>query len=140
MNFADGGWFPWGTMAGEEYARLSKQVILSNEELLCKEAISLFNSSNDESSDHPSTELACQSSTKMYFIKHIENLYNNLRHLCNLEAAFSYSENDLQSIICPHCTRGCYLTFFECDSCPNYGCLFHGKCNKFVQVANLWKI
>ncbi|EOY10093.1 Transcription factor, putative [Theobroma cacao] len=125
VNFADGGWFPWGTMAGEEYARLSKQVILSNEELLCKEAISLFNSSNDESSDHPPTELACQSSTKMYFIKHIENLYNNLRHLCNLEAAFSYSENDLQSIICPHCTRGCYLTFFECDSCPNYGCLFH---------------
>ncbi|XWS58738.1 hypothetical protein CRYUN_Cryun08bG0060000 [Craigia yunnanensis] len=125
VNFAVGNWFPWGAVAGQEYAHLCKMVILPYEELLCKEAIILSKSSNYRSSDYPSNESTSQTSVKSSFVHHIKSLKDALWHLNNLKASFRYSPNSQGTIVCQLCKRDSYLAFLECDGCFHHTCLFH---------------
>lgn len=123
VNFAVGDWFPWGAMAGHEYANLCKMVILPYEELLCKEAMIL-----SKSSDHPSYHLPSQTCVKTFFVRRIKFLNNALWNLKkNLNASFKYSPKFQGTIVCQLCKRDSYLAFLECDACFHHSCIFHGK-------------
>ncbi|KAE8713321.1 putative Zinc knuckle family protein [Hibiscus syriacus] len=126
VNFAIGEWFPWGAVAGQVYAHLCKMAILPYEELLCKEAIILSESSNHRCLDHPAfVEPSSQSSVRRSFVRHIESLNTALRHLHDSMPRITYSSVSQGTIICQLCKRDCYLTFLECDKCFHHTCVFH---------------
>ncbi|XP_021899644.1 lysine-specific demethylase JMJ706-like [Carica papaya] len=123
VNLAIGDWFPWGAIARENYALVGKMVIFPFEELICKEAILLFKSWRNESSE---AEHFSECPIKVSFLHYICSFNKALRKLNDLGALFSYSSVSQGTIHCSFCKRDCYLGFLECNCCYLHSCLFHG--------------
>ncbi|CAL5323518.1 unnamed protein product [Camellia sinensis] len=124
VNFAIGNWFPLGAEATQRYALLRRMPIVPCEELLCKEAMLLSKSSNQEDSSFVD-------SASLHYVKVSFACLMRVHHyarwvLKRLRATLSESPNSQETIFCSLCKRECYVAHVTCNCCSNPICLFHG--------------
>ncbi|KAE8684702.1 hypothetical protein F3Y22_tig00111105pilonHSYRG00273 [Hibiscus syriacus] len=86
-----------------------KMPILPYEELLCKEAIILSESSNHHRCAFKEKS-GSQSCVRRSFVRHIESLKGALRYLHDSMPWITYSSVSQGTIVCQLCKRDCHLT------------------------------
>ncbi|GFZ15963.1 transcription factor jumonji (jmj) family protein [Actinidia rufa] len=122
VNFAIGDWFPFAAKASRRYALLSRMPIVPYEELLCKEAMLLSKSSNQEDNSVVDVKVsfAC-----------LMRLHHCARWvLKRLMATLSISLNSQGTNFCSLCKRECYVAHITCNCYSDPICLFHEmECN-----------
>ncbi|KAA8533469.1 hypothetical protein F0562_031097 [Nyssa sinensis] len=108
--------------ASQRYALLSRMPIVPYEELLCKEAMLLSNSSSHEDYSFSDSVSFC---VKVSFASLIR-----LRHcarwcLRRLGASLNVTPDSEGTIFCSLCKRDCYVAHIMCNCCIIPICLFH---------------
>ncbi|XP_058085688.1 lysine-specific demethylase JMJ13-like isoform X2 [Magnolia sinica] len=128
VNFAIGDWFPLGAVASQRYSLLNRMPLLPHEELLCKEAMLLFErSSAPESRDlaPSSADLVSQQCIKASFV-HLMRFQHRARwSLMKLGARTSFSPASEGTILCSLCKRDCYVSCVKCNCHMDPICLRH---------------
>lgn len=122
VNFAMGDWFPLGAVASQRYALLNRMPLIPYEELLCKEAMLLYASSEPNCA---SAELGSHHSIKTSFVSMIRFQHRARWCLMRSRGCTSISPNCDGTIICSLCKRDCYISYIS----SSYGhpvCLRHG--------------
>ncbi|PSS04562.1 Lysine-specific demethylase [Actinidia chinensis var. chinensis] len=130
VNFAIGDWFPFAAKASRRYALLSRMPIVPYEELLCKEAMLLSKSSNQEDNSMVDVKVsfAC-----------LMRLHHCARWvLKRLMATLSISPNSQGTNFCSLCKRECYVAHITCNCYSDPICLFHEmECNWQCQINRI---
>ena len=129
VNFAVGDWFPFGAEASQRYSRLCRMPIIPYEELLCKEAMLLHNSKEQEGLAHSSADLASHHCVKVSFIRLIRSHHHACQFLKKIKGSPSVSPNSQGTILCSLCKRDCYVAYINCNCYSRPICLFHGTRN-----------
>ncbi|KAF8412601.1 hypothetical protein HHK36_000570 [Tetracentron sinense] len=125
VNFAIGDWFPLGAVASRRYALLNRTPLLSHEELLCKEAMLIFKSSELEDMDYSSSDLVSHHCVKVSFV-HLMRFQHRARwSLMKLRACVIISPNSQGTILCSLCKRDCYVAYMTCNCFLDPICLRH---------------
>ncbi|KAL3837958.1 hypothetical protein ACJIZ3_022549 [Penstemon smallii] len=118
VNFATGDWFSFGLEATTRYALLKRMPIIPFEELLCKEAKLLSNSSNHN--------------LKVSFA-FLMRLHHVARWFLKKfrKSVKSISVESQETIFCFICKRECYVAYVVCKCNRDPICLFHEReiCN-----------
>ncbi|XP_044503685.1 lysine-specific demethylase JMJ706-like isoform X2 [Mangifera indica] len=122
VNFAIGDWFPLGAVASWRYAHLRRVPLLPHEELLCKEAMLLYNSLVLEDSDYSSADLVSHDNIKVSFVSLIRFLHRSRWSVMKSGVCTGVFPNNRGTILCSLCKRDCYVAFLNC------GCYLHPVC------------
>nr|QEG03046.1 lysine-specific demethylase JMJ706-like isoform X1 [Cymbidium ensifolium] len=128
VNFAMGDWFPLGTVASRCYALLKRMPLLPYEELLCKEAMLLFENSIDlncNDSDSGNEVLLNQHCVKALFVNLMRFQHRARWWFMKLGALSCYSSNFPTIILCDICKRDCYVAYVMCNCYNKPICLHH---------------
>ncbi|XP_074326344.1 lysine-specific demethylase JMJ13-like isoform X3 [Apium graveolens] len=126
VNFAIGDWFSLGSIASRRYALLSRIPLLPYEELLCKEAMILYKSSEVEDLDYSSADLKSHRTIKASFITLMRFQHRARWCLMESRACSAVSSNPYGTILCSICKRDCYLAYLSCNcDLPHAVCLRH---------------
>lgn len=128
MNFAIGDWLELAAVASWRYALLNRTPLLPIEELLCKEAMLLYNrlSTRDLNGSSLSTEdLTSEHCIKVSFVR-LMRLQHRVRWwLKKLRAEACYSDIPVAAP-CSICKRDCYVAYVKCNCYEDPICLWHG--------------
>ncbi|AES59963.1 transcription factor jumonji family protein [Medicago truncatula] len=125
VNFAIGDWFPLGAEASKRYSHLKMVPIIPYEELLCKEALLIYNSSKD-SGYKIKPEDTSYRAIALSFLHLIQFYKTSLSRFDSSIKLSSYSNTSLGSVTCSLCNRDCYVAFLLCRKCYSDPiCLFH---------------
>jgi len=131
VNFAIGDWFPLGAAASERYSHLKMLPIIPYEELLCKEALLIYNSSKDSGFKIKPKDTSYRAIV-LSFLHLIQFYKTSLSRFDSSIKLSSYSNTSLASVTCSLCSRDCYVAFLLCKKCYSDPiCLFHGKTSLF---------
>ncbi|CAL9145855.1 unnamed protein product [Musa hybrid cultivar] len=145
VNFATGGWFPFGAAASKHYASLKRSPLLPYEELLCKEAKFLDDrlSNADSLNFVPSKHFSSQSSIKISFVLLIRFQHHARWVLMKFGACMRLSSDVIGTVLCSICRCDCYVSYFQCNCNLQPICLRHvmerthcscgGKCIVFLR-------
>lgn len=126
MNLAIRNWFPLGAVASQRYALLNRVPLLPYEELLCKEAMLLYTSSELEDSDYPSKDSVSHNSLKMSFVSVIRFHHCARWLLLKSRVCNGISTRSHGTILCSLCKRDCYIAYVNCSCYGHPVCLRHG--------------
>ena len=110
MNFAVGDWFPLGEEASRRYALLRVVPIIPYEELICKEAMDLYNVSlKNGGLNYSAADLVSHFFTKLSFVRLIRLYEQNLWHLSSTLKRFLSTIRPIAqgTILCSRCKRDC---------------------------------
>lgn len=127
VNFAIGDWFRLGAVASWRYALLNRTPLLPVEELLCKEAMLLYNTSNPDlqGSSSSTEDVPSQCCIKVSFV-HLMRFQHRARWwLKKLRAQACYSDIPV-AVPCGICQRDCYVAYVKCNCSMGPICLRHG--------------
>ncbi|XP_022159007.1 lysine-specific demethylase JMJ706-like isoform X2 [Momordica charantia] len=125
VNLAIRNWFPLGAVASQRYALLNRVPLLPYEELLCKEAMLLYTSSELEDSDYPSKDSVSHNSLKMSFVSVIRFHHCARWLLLKSRACNGISTRSHGTILCSLCKRDCYIAYVNCSCYGHSVCLRH---------------
>ncbi|XP_024020867.1 lysine-specific demethylase JMJ706 [Morus notabilis] len=131
VNFAAGDWFHFGAQASQRYALLRVTPTIPYEELVCKEAMLLYESlKHDEGLDHYSAaDFTSHFSIKLSFVRLVrfyERVFWRLISHDTLTSLLSFWPTSQGTIICNLCKSDCYLACMMCNRCYSYSiCLNH---------------
>ncbi|KAL6008204.1 hypothetical protein ACLOJK_033710 [Asimina triloba] len=139
VNFAIGDWFQLGAVASHRYALLNRVPLLPHEELLCKEAMLLFERSSDpECSDLTpvSGDSVSQRCIKVSFVHLMRFLHRARWFLMKLGARTTFYPASEGTLLCSLCKRDCYVAHVRCN-CHMYPiCLRHEAETKSYPCGN----
>ncbi|KAK1375008.1 Lysine-specific demethylase [Heracleum sosnowskyi] len=126
VNFAIGDWFSLGSIASRRYALLHRIPLLPHEELLCKEAMILYKSSEIEDLEYSSADLKSHLTIKASFVTLMRFQHRARWCLMESRACSAVSYNPYGTILCSICKRDCYLAYLSCNcDHPHSVCLRH---------------
>ena len=126
VNFAIGDWFSLGSIASRRYALLNRMPLLPHEELLCKEAMFLYKSSEIEDADYSSADLISNRTIKASFVTLMRFQHRARWCLMESRACGAVSSNPYGTILCSICKRDCFLAYLSCNcDHPHSVCLRH---------------
>ncbi|AES59966.1 lysine-specific demethylase JMJ706 [Medicago truncatula] len=126
VNFAIGDWFPFGAAASKRYAHLKILPIIPYEELVCKEAMLIYNSSKDRSYKSKLEVMASYCAIEQSFWHLMQYYKTSLSRLNNSRKSSSSSNTSIGSVTCSLCHRDCYVAYLLCKKCYSHPiCLFH---------------
>ncbi|CAL1376209.1 unnamed protein product [Linum trigynum] len=126
VNFAIGDWFPLGAVASRRYAFLNRMPLLPHEELLCKEAMLLYQQVDlEDSSCYSTGDVASQHSVKVSFVKLMRFQHRARWVLSKSGACTGLQRNTYGTILCSLCKRDCYVAFINCNCDLHPVCLRH---------------
>ena len=119
-----GDWFPLGMLASQRYALLKRTPLLPHEELLCNEAIMIYEKRllNDEGEKMRFSSGCVMAS----FERLIQHVRRDRKLLMNSGARISLIPTNQGTILCGFCKRDCYVAYFSCGCKPDPTCLHHG--------------
>lgn len=128
VNFAIGDWFPLGALASQRYALLNRTPLLPQEELLCKEAMLIFERVSSPSTDlqHLSTD-ATERCIMVSFAQLMRFQHRARWLLMKSKACVSFSPTS-EGALCSICKRDCYVAYIKCSCYRQTICLRHGIC------------
>lgn len=126
VNFAIGDWFPLGAVASRRYAFLNRVPLLPHEELLCKEAMLLYRSSELEDFDYSPADLDSHRSIKISFVNLMRFQHLARWTLMKSRACMGVSSISHETIVCSICKRDCYVAYINCNCYMHPVCLCHG--------------
>ncbi|CAJ1932976.1 unnamed protein product [Sphenostylis stenocarpa] len=127
VNFANGDWFPLGAAASRRYALLRMMPLIPYEELLCKEAMSVYMSSSVRSAKNKPEDTASYKSIMQPF-SHLMQFYKTSLLRRKSSRNLPSSSNTPGFLLCGICHRDCYVAYLLCKYCLSHPiCLFHGK-------------
>jgi len=131
VNFAIGDWFPFGAAASKRYAHLKMLPIIPYEELLCKEAMLIYNSKIRSYKSKPEDMASYRAIVQSFW--HLMQFYKtSLSRLNSSRKSSSSSNTSLGSVTCSLCHRDCYVAYLLCKKCYSYPiCLLHGNTSLF---------
>ncbi|XAR52082.1 hypothetical protein NMG60_11019976 [Bertholletia excelsa] len=123
VNFAIGDWFPFGAEASQRYTHLKRMPIVPYEELLCREALLLSKSLNQE-------DISFMDSASIHCIKISFACLMRLYHCATLvlkrsRASLTAFPDSHGILSCSLCKRECYVAHFSCNCYNDPICLFH---------------
>ncbi|XP_038888623.1 lysine-specific demethylase JMJ706-like isoform X2 [Benincasa hispida] len=124
VNFAVSNWFPLGALASQRYALLNRVPLLPYEELLCKEAMLLYTSSELDS-DHASLDSVSHHSLKISFVSLIRFHHRARWLLVKSRVCRGISTRSHCTILCSLCKRDCYIAYVNCSCYGHPTCLRH---------------
>lgn len=126
VNFAIGDWFPLGEVASRRYAFLNRIPLLPHEELLCKEAMLLYECSEREDPESfSSADLASNFCVKVSFVKLMRFQHRARWSLIKSRSCSGVSPNPYGTILCSICKRDCYIAFLNCSCSSHPTCFRH---------------
>ncbi|XP_048230129.1 lysine-specific demethylase JMJ706 isoform X2 [Ricinus communis] len=125
VNFAIGDWFPMGAVASRRYALLKRMPLLPHEELLCKEAITLYMSLELEDLDYSSSDVFSHNCVKASFVKLMRFQHHARWSLMKSRTCTGLLPNTYGTIVCSLCKRDCYVAFLNCNCYMHPVCLRH---------------
>ncbi|XP_020260818.1 lysine-specific demethylase JMJ706-like isoform X3 [Asparagus officinalis] len=129
VNFAIGDWFGMGAVASWRYALLNRAPLLPLEELLCKEAMLLYNrllNPNFKGYSLSTEDLTSQHCIKVSFV-HLMRFQHRARWwLKQLRVQACYSDIPVP-VSCSSCQRDCYVAYVQCNCSRNPTCLRHER-------------
>ncbi|KAJ8631969.1 hypothetical protein MRB53_025305 [Persea americana] len=125
VNFAIGDWFPLGALASQRYALLNRTPLLPQEELLCKEAMLIFERVSSPSTDlqHLSTD-ATERCIMVSFAQLMRFQHRARWLLMKSKACVSFSPTS-EGALCSICKRDCYVAYIKCSCYRQTICLRH---------------
>ncbi|CAM6081561.1 unnamed protein product [Calypogeia fissa] len=135
VNFTMGDWFPFGAAACARYELLKRIPLLPHEELLCKEAITVGESSasvsfkgRQETTSISDNARKRQHSVKVAFVR-LVRFQHQVRWLLQRLGAqiICRSPGFDGSVMCVLCKRMCYLAFVNCRCSATPMCLNHAN-------------
>jgi hypothetical protein len=121
VNFAMGDWFPFGAAACLRYEFLNRVPLLPHEELLCKEAMTIFQQEllSFEGSDHEQRIFV-----KMAFLDLMR--FQRKVHSSLIENGAKTETSSSTNVLCGLCKHICYLSYTLCKCYSEPTCLNHG--------------
>ncbi|KAK9275026.1 hypothetical protein L1049_022284 [Liquidambar formosana] len=125
VNFAIGDWFPLGAVASRRYALLNRIPLLPHEELLCKEAMLLYESLELEDPEYSPADLVSHNCVKVSFVNLMRFQHRARWFLMNSRACRGISHNTHGTVICSLCKRDCYVAYLNCSCFSHPVCLRH---------------
>ncbi|XP_022638684.1 lysine-specific demethylase JMJ706 isoform X3 [Vigna radiata var. radiata] len=125
VNFAIGDWFPLGAIASQRYALLHRDPLLPHEELLCKEAMLLYETLTLEDSDISPEDLLSRNCVKISFVNLMRFQHCARWLLMKSRACTSVSSHSQGTILCSLCKRDCYIAYVDCECHLHPVCLRH---------------
>ncbi|KAL8150530.1 hypothetical protein V2J09_020338 [Rumex salicifolius] len=125
VNFSNGDWFPIGAAASQRYALLNRVPLLPHEELLCKEAMLLYQSLELEDPDFPLADFASQHTIKASFVQLMRFQHCTRWYLIKVGLIKAVSANSFSTLLCSHCKRDCYVAYVNCSCLSHPICLRH---------------
>ncbi|XP_051114573.1 lysine-specific demethylase JMJ13 [Andrographis paniculata] len=125
VNFAMGDWFPLGSIASRRYALLNRMPLLPQEELLCKEAMQLYERLEIEDPDHSYADLSSCNSIRVPFVTLIRYQHRVRWFLMKSKECSAVSTFSHGTILCSLCKRDCYVSYLNCRCLHHYVCLRH---------------
>ncbi|MQM12799.1 hypothetical protein Taro_045718 [Colocasia esculenta] len=124
VNFAIGDWFPLGAVASWRYALLNRIPLLSHEELLCNEAMLLYNRLSDPKDISFTTDDApSHHCVKVSFVQ-LMRFQHHARWLL-IKSGAHYSPSSHGTTFCGICKRDCYVAYVTCNCYEHPICLRH---------------
>ncbi|KAK9144262.1 hypothetical protein Sjap_004165 [Stephania japonica] len=129
VNFAIGDWFPMGAVASRRYALLNRVPLLPHEELLCKEAMLLYENSlltNHKDPEYSTLSSMSQRCVKASFINLMQFQHHARWSLVKLGARSCVFPSSQGTILCGLCKRDCYVAHIRCHCHLDPICLLHG--------------
>ncbi|XP_010518675.1 PREDICTED: lysine-specific demethylase JMJ706-like isoform X2 [Tarenaya hassleriana] len=125
VNFAMGDWFPFGAIASHRYAHLNRVPLLPHEELICREAMLLYPSSELQDLNLSPADLLAHHCIKVAFVKLIRFLHWARWSFMKSRSCTGLVSNTYGTTVCSLCKRDCYLAFINCDCFAHPVCLRH---------------
>ncbi|KAH7440547.1 hypothetical protein KP509_04G112300 [Ceratopteris richardii] len=122
VNFAMADWFPFGAAACARYAHLNRIPLLTHDELICKEAITISLMSL-QSSDMLIRRQ--HRHTKVAFVTLIRSRVQSLESLKKLGAKVITSS--MMNVPCGLCKHACYISYTMCSCYADPMCLNHER-------------
>ncbi|KAL9230812.1 hypothetical protein vseg_006112 [Gypsophila vaccaria] len=122
VNFAIGDWFPLGAVASRRYACLNRIPLLPHEELLCKEAMILYRSSEPRNPNYSTSDIFCHRTVKASFVQLMRFQHRARWSLVRSNRCSANSMDAPGTILCSQCKRDCYVAYVSCS------CLLHPVC------------
>ncbi|KAK9698993.1 hypothetical protein RND81_08G146200 [Saponaria officinalis] len=125
VNFAIGDWFPLGAVASRRYACLNRIPLLPHEELLCKEAMILYRSSEPANPDYSTSDIFCHRTVKASFVQLMRFQHHARWSLMRSKSCSTISTDARDTILCSQCKRDCYIAYVSCSCSLHPVCLRH---------------
>ncbi|KAG9154648.1 hypothetical protein Leryth_021147 [Lithospermum erythrorhizon] len=125
VNFAIGDWFPLGSIASRRYALLNRVPLLPHEELICKEAMLLHRSLEQDDHGYSSVEMNSHHSIKISFVTLMRFQHRARWFLAKTKACFGVTLISHGTILCSICKRDCYVAYMNCNCFLHPVCLRH---------------
>ena len=114
-------WFPFGAAACLRYEFLNRVPLLPHEELLCKEAMIIFQKEGlyIEGLDHEQKKCVIVAFVDlMRFHRKVKSLL--------IERGATSTTSSSTTVLCGLCKHICYISYTLCKCCPEPTCLNHG--------------